>query len=142
MTAAMTSLLDKYLDPRNPGSFGGIDRFYESVRDQVEDKEAATKLLQQLNPYNISKENRSRFPRNRVVVTNLRQQFQLDLADLSKYKDKNGSVRFLLFAVDCISKLASVQPLLSKGAVHVKPALETVFKELGEPAKLQVDQGK
>ncbi|OWA54006.1 hypothetical protein BV898_18429 [Hypsibius exemplaris] len=83
------NLLNKYLDARNPGSFGGIDRFFESVKGDVADKKQAQQLLEQLDPYSINKENRKRFPRNRVVVSNMTQQFQIDLADFRRYKDEN-----------------------------------------------------
>jgi hypothetical protein len=133
--------MEKYLNPRNPGSFGGIDRFYESAKDDVIDKVAAKRILQQLDPYSVNKEARKKFKRNPIVVTNMRQQFQMDLADFRKYKEENGGVQHLLFVVDCFSKRASVQPLITKGGTHVKEALEKVFQELGEPERIQVDKG-
>ena len=68
----------------------------------------------------------------------------MDLADLRTYKNENDGVQYLQFAIDCFSKKASVLPLKSKEGARVKRALETVFKELGEPEKIQVevDRGK
>ncbi|OQV19438.1 hypothetical protein BV898_06552 [Hypsibius exemplaris] len=136
------NLLNKYLDARNPGSFGGIDRFFESVKGDVADKKQAQQLLGQLDPYSINKENRKQFPRNRVVLSNMTQQFQIDLANFRRYKDGNKGVQYLMFAIDCFSEKASVQLLLTKSADHVKKALQKVFNEMGEPKRIQVDKAK
>jgi hypothetical protein len=133
--------MEKYLDPKNPGSFGGIERFYESAREDFPDKDAAKRLLQQLDPYTINKETRRKFKRNRIIVINPRQQLQMDLADFRKYRNENNGVQYLLFAIDCFTKKASVQPLLTKGGTHVKEAIKTVFADLGVPQRVQVDKG-
>ena len=65
----------------------------------------------------------------------------MDLADMIKYANENNGVRYLLVAIDCFIKRASVQPLLTKGAIHVEPAVGRVFHELGVPEKVQVDKG-
>ena len=76
--------MEAYLNQRNPGSFGGVDRFFRSVQENVKDKQAAQEVLQSLDPYTVNKESRKKFLRNRVIVTNLQQQYQMDLADLRK----------------------------------------------------------
>ena len=137
----MENLLANYLNPRSPGGLGGVERFYQSVKNRNVSRLTAKKLLQSSDPYSVNKETRKRFTRNRILVTNLGQQFQIDLADMRKYKNENDGVQYLLFAIDCFSKMASVQPLASKGAAHVKDALVQVMKDLGEPNKIQVDKG-
>ena len=138
--AIMEALWQKYLDPQHPGSLGGVERL-KRQNDGDEDHDQVQRALQHVDTYTIGKQRRFKFKRNRIIVTNLQQQYQMDLADLSKYAQQNDGVRFLLVAIDCFSRRASVQPLLTKGAVHVKPAIEQVFEELGIPDKLQVDKG-
>ena len=136
----MDDLIAKYLDPKHPGSLGGIDRLLRST-EKNEDKSSVLKALQHVDAYTLNKENRRTFPRNPVVVTNLQHQYQIDLADLSKYAEQNDGVRYLLVAIDCFSKKACVQPLITKEELPVKNALEKVFKELGVPHKIQFDKG-
>ncbi len=128
-----------YLDPKNPGSLGGVDRFRKAAK--VSRKEAEI-FLQGLDEYTVNKDNRKRFKRNRIIVDNLQQQFQMDLADMSLYKAENDGITFLLVVIDCFSKLASVQPIKSKTGAEVLAGLKKVFRELGEPQKLQCDKGK
>ena len=136
----MDQLIAKYLNPRHPGSLGGIDRLLRSTGES-ENKETVLKALQHVDAYTLNKENRRKFPRNPVVVTNLQHQYQIDLADLSKYAEQNDGIRYPLVAIDCFSENASVQPLTTKEGPPVKKALELVFEELGVPLKVQFDKG-
>ena len=128
-----------YLDPKNPGSLGGVDRFRKAAGVT---KAKAEAFLQELDEYSVNKERRKTFRRNRIVVTNLQQQYQMDLADLSKYSKQNKGVCFLLVAVDCFSKKASIQPLKNKTGPEVLKGIKHVFNEHGEPEKIQTDKGK
>ena len=69
----MKVLLKKYLDPRNPGSFGGIHRLLRSVNDVTSDREEVLKALQNNDVYTLNKDNRHKFPRDAVIVTNVQQ---------------------------------------------------------------------
>ena len=136
----MEALWRKYLDPRHPGSLGGVERM-KRAHDGDEDRDQMERALQHLDTYTIGKQTRRRFKRNPIILTNLQQQYQMDLANMTKYANENNGIRYLLVAIDCFSKRASVQPLLTKGAIHVKPAVFKVFNELGVPEKVQVDKG-
>ena len=103
----MDKLIAKYLNPKHPGSLGGIDRLLRST-GEAENKETVLETLQHVDAYTLNKENRREFSRNPVVVTNLQHQYQIDLADLSKYSEQNDGIRYLLVAIDCFSKKASV----------------------------------
>jgi len=127
-----------YNDAKNPGGLGGVNRLAKAA---LVTKEEARKFLQERDEYTVNKERRKKFQRNKIIVTNLQQQFQVDLADLSKYYDENDGYKYLLVAIDCFSRLASVEPLKTKSGTVVK-ALTAVFKELGEPDKIQSDKGK
>ena len=139
--SSMDELIEQYLDPRNPGSFGGVDRLYRAVKDDVDNKDEVIRALQHVNAYTVNKETRRRFKRNRIIVTNLRQQFQIDLADMSKYRDQNDGINFPLVAIDCFSRKCSVHPLFNKSGLKVQRALEKVVIDLGQPDKIQSDKG-
>ena len=128
-----------YNDPKNPGGLGGVARLAKAAGVSRNEAEL---FLQGQDTYSVNKERRKKFRRNQIIVTNLRQQFQMDLADLSKYKRENDGVTFLLVVIDCFSRLASVQPLKNKTGPEVAKALQQVFREIGEPDKIQSDKGK
>ena len=132
--------MKKYLNAKHPASFGGVDRFSRGIGDIK--KEKAKEVLENLDEYSINKEARKKFQRNPIQATNLQQQYQLDLADVKKHKDRNDGVQYLLIAVDCFSRKVSVVPLKDKSGKEVKQALVKVFAELGEPDSLQTDKGK
>ncbi|GAV01654.1 hypothetical protein RvY_12332 [Ramazzottius varieornatus] len=111
----MEALWQKYLDPRHPGSLGGVERL-RRAHDGDEDREKIQRAQQHVDTYTIGKP-----------------QYQADLADMSKYGEQNDGIRHLLVVVDCFSKRASVQPLLTEEEIRVKAALQQVFKDLGVP---------
>ena len=54
------------------------------------------------------------FKRLRVIVGGLHNQYNADLADMQKLKEKNDGVRFLLIVIDMFSHHLWVEPLLNK----------------------------
>ena len=77
-----------------------------------------------------------------LVASRPMERWQVDLADMSKYKSPQNRQRtFLLTIIDCFSKFAWVKPLTNKRAATVAKALEQVFEEAGTPAVLQSDNG-
>jgi Integrase core domain len=137
----MEDLMRHYLNPRDPGSLGGVKRFHQQIQDHVPDQKNAQAMLEETDPYTINKETRKKFRRNPIVVISLRQQFQADLADVKKYAQQNNGTQYLLVVVDCFSRLASVQPLKDKTAKSLHQGLRKVFRDLGVPDKLQTDKG-
>jgi Integrase core domain len=131
--------MSKYLNPKSTGSLGGVERLHRLAPGQ--DRKAVQAALEANDAYTVNKESRRKFRRNKISVINLREQFQVDLADTQKYRHENDGVRYLLVAVDCFSKKASVQPLKDKTGTSLRTALAAVFKELGVPDKLQSDKG-
>ena len=51
----MEALLKKYLDLKNPGIFGGIDRLLRSATDVTSDREEVVKALQNNDVYTLNK---------------------------------------------------------------------------------------
>ena len=130
-----------YVQPSKIGSLGGLKR-YRDARQTNQLKRTAQSDLETIDAYTIHKERRRKFERNPVVVLDSRHQFQADLMDVSKILELNKHQKFVLVVIDSFSKRASCVPILDKTEARVRSGFEKVFKELGEPAKLQVDQGK
>jgi len=131
-----------YYDPSVPGSFGGINALYRSMRDSS-NKRSLNEIrewFESQKAYNLHKPSRKRFRRNVILVHGVDEQFQADLADMSMLSWYNNNIHFLLVCIDVFSKYAWVVPLKNKTAPAVLDGFRQIFAER-KPAKLQSDHG-
>ena len=142
-TIAMESILkETYYDPKNPGSFGGIERLLLEVQKKtgLSRKEVKAFLLQQ-NTYTLHKDRRWRFPRNKVIALFKDEQWQADLAEMVPYASQNTGYRYILVVIDVFTKYAWAVPLKRKDPESVRQGFKDIFgKRI--PCKLQTDRGK
>ena len=89
-------------------------------------------------------EHRKHFARNRTYVGRIDQQWQADLADMQKLKDKNDGYNYLLTCIDVLSKFAWIIPVKSKDAKHMLAAMRALLRRARprKPQRLQTDKGK
>ncbi|XP_042900956.2 putative uncharacterized transposon-derived protein F54H12.3 isoform X1 [Parasteatoda tepidariorum] len=128
-----------YTKPEHPGSFGGVNAIYNSVKGKVK-KSDVKKWLETKDSYTLHKPVRHKFKRNRVIVGGIDEQFQIDLVDMQSLAKFNNGFKYLLTCIDCFSKYAWAIPIKDKSAKNVLPALKTIFRER-KPEKLQSDKG-
>lgn len=90
----------------------------------------------------LMKPARKRFPRRSVKLLGVNDLVQFDLAEMSSLKSENDGIKFLLFGINCFSKLLSVIPIKNKSATTVAEAAEIALKNLKAKFKFcQVDEG-
>ena len=129
-------LLDR-LYSKGPASFGISKRLKDfsklpmtKVKMYLETKASFTKnRAQRLN-----------FPRLKVIVNDLNEIWSLDLAHVDKLAKNNRDVKYLLVAVDCLSRYLRVEPLKTKKATETAKAFRNVIKHK-QPQKVWVDDG-
>ena len=67
----------------------------------------------------------------------------VDLADMQSLSRKNNSIKYILCAIDLISKYAFVIPLKDKKGISIDNAFDKIIKQSNrKPNKLRVDQGR
>ena len=71
-------------------------------------------LLQSKDTYTLHKPVQYNFPRNRVIVTGIDDQWQADLVDIISLARFNKGYKFLLTCIDVFSNFAWVVPLKNK----------------------------
>ena len=81
---------------------------------------------------------RLNFPRLKIFVKNINEIWSLDLAHVDKLAEYNRNIKYLLVAVDCLSRYLRVQPLKTKYATETA---EKMIK-IKQPEKVWVDDGK
>ncbi len=136
-------LKNVYYDPKNPGSFGGVQAVYRAVKHlnkNIRQKEVK-KWLQNQNTYTLHKPLKRKFKRNRVVVFGVDAQWQSDLVDMSQYSRVNDGYRYILTVIDIFSKFAWAIPLKNKTEKALVDAFRQIFRSGRIPKKLQTDKG-
>ena len=135
-----------YYDPSNRGGYAGVQPLYREVKRRkypISLKEVK-KWLKSQDTYTLHKSIKRKFPRNKTRVTDMDEQWQLDLADVSNLKTHNEGYTFLLCVIDVLSKYAWVVPLKNKSAKEMVRGFQEVLKQ-GQgrrPIRVQTDKGK
>ena len=141
-----TQLQRLYLNPNDPGSFGGKEALYRSARAKglnVSRKDVSN-TLKKIDAYSLHKPVRKRFKRNATIVGNIDKQWQADLADVSHLAKHNQGYRYILTVIDCFSKYAWAIPLRKKDSKTLLAAFKELFaaSHPRKPQRLQTDKGK
>lgn len=135
-------LANLYFDPKFPGAYGGIEKFYREVKKQYPDV-TYTKIktfLSSQDAYTLHKITRKPKQYRRVIVKGINELYQADLVDFQKYADENDGYRYVCFVIDTFSKKLWVFKLKNKTGLSLKKALQ-MFLLMNRPKKMQVDQG-
>ena len=133
--------IDKYLssvyfDPKRSGGFGGVERLYRDVKEEGMYKLTRKQILEWLmaqDAFTLHKPVRRNFKRNRVLVSGIDEQWQLDLADMQSLKVYNDGYRYLLVCIDVFSKYAWVLPLKTKTGLALVEAFKMILSSGREP---------
>ena len=83
---------------------------------------------------------RLRFPRLKVKVKDINEIWSVDLAYVDKLAKYNRNVKYLLVALDCLSRYLRVEPLKANYATKTASAFKKMIKNK-QPRKVWVDDG-
>ena len=122
---------------RGPAAYGSIKNLQKSpklkpskVKFFLEGKIAHTK----------HKKYRKRFPTLKIIAYDINEIWSLDLAYVNKLAKENNDVKYLLVAVDCLSRYLRAEPLKSKYATTTADAFKKTIKSK-RPKKVWIDAG-
>lgn len=135
-----------YTDPSHPASFSGPRRLKREVdregRFKISRKEIVS-FLESQDTYSTNRPVHRRFKRNRIMVSGVHQQYDMDLCDMSKLRRYRGNrgTRYLLTVIDVFSRFAFVRPLRNKTGKVVAKALEDIMTSGSKPERCRSDKG-
>ena len=119
---------------KGPASFGNAKRpqnlsklSMKKVKMYLETKPSFTKY----------RSRRLRFPMLKVIVNDLNEIWSVDLAFVDKLAKYNSGVKYLLLAVDCLSRYLRVEPVKTKYATETAEAFKKMIKHK-QPKKVWV----
>ena len=123
---------------KGPAEFGSVENLQKKntklqprkVKQFLETKNARTKY----------KGFRKSFARLKVIAYDLDEIWSLDLAHVDKLSKQNAGIKYLLIAVDCLSRYLLVETLKSKYATTTAEAFKRMIKHK-QPKKVWVDAG-
>lgn len=136
------NLNELYFDPKFPGAYGGVEKFYYEVKKKHPNvtRVEIRKFLTKQDAYTLHKIVRKPKLYRRVIVKGIEELYQADLVDFQKYTDENDGYRYVCFVIDTFSKKLWVFKLKNKTGLSLKKALQ-MFLLVNRPKKMQVDQG-
>ena len=133
----MVKFLSYYNEKKKKnGAFSGATAFQRTAPNPK-----IKKWLSTQDTYTLHKPIRRRFPRRKVVVAGLKQQFQADLIDFSYLQKYNGGFKFILVVIDVFSKYVYVECMKNKTSQSVITAFSKILKRSGYFSSLQTDLG-
>ena len=138
-------LLSKiYRNVKSSASYSSVNALYKEAKKHEPDiKLSDVKLwLSGQDAYTLHKPARKKFKRNRIYVSTIDSQWEIDLADLSSIKEHNDGYTFLLTCIDVSSKFAWVEPLKRKSVTSICEAFNRILSTGRKPWKLRSDKGK
>ena len=110
---------------KGPASFGNAKRLQnlsklsmKKVKRYLETKPSFTKY----------RSRRLRFPRLKVIVNDLNEIWSVNLAFVDKLAKYNRGLKYLLVAVDCLSRYLRVEPLKTKYNIETAEAFKKMIK--------------
>lgn len=132
-----------YNDPSSAAGYAGVDSLFTEARKRLPNitRAQVQHFLEGDRTYSLFRPTRNRYPRLRTVPAGFLTDVQADLADLQKLAEYNGGYRYILVAVDVLSRRVFVVPVRSKATPHMKVAFDKLFRLLPhQPWKLHSDK--
>ena len=100
--------MHQYTDPSFPGSFSGLENFYQNLKSN-QPKKTVRKVLGET--YSLHFPLIKKFPRNKFLVNGIDSVWQADLVDMKAFSRKNNGYSYILTVIDVFSKYAWAIPI-------------------------------
>lgn len=140
----MKDLLELYTNPKNPGSFSGVENFYKNVKNNNINikKSELEKFLSEHPVYTLHKPITKKFKRNQIIANGINELWEIDLVDMKKYANENNQFKYILTCIDVFSKVAYAEPIKLKNDYETTEGFKKILKKAKtEPKKIHVDKG-
>ena len=102
-----------YFDTSHAGSYGSAKKLQRAIRNEGRFEIGLGQIKKWLagqETYTTMRSSRKKFPRNRVIVYGINDQWDTDLMDMADLAKENDGVKFVLVAIDVLSRQAQALP--------------------------------
>lgn len=131
-----------YFDPKQPTSFGGVDKLYQFVRTKGRgiSKGDIKKWLSKQSTYSLYRKVIRKFKRPKVIVPTKNYMFDGDTANYEAYASNNDGYKYIAVFIDVLSHFLYTVPLKTLKSTEMVNALKKVFEQ-AKPTFLRTDRG-
>ncbi len=130
-----------YYDAKHPAGYSTPNILYKHAKKHGVTRKQVREFLLSEDSYTLHKQTR-RGRRNRIVVNDIDEQWELDLSDLPAITTFNDGYRYILCCIDVLSKYAWVLSLKRKTGPVLLEAIKKIITESGrKPKRIRVDKG-
>ena len=135
-----------YFKENNPAAFSGAQKLYSVLEKKYPGVFTIRYIKQWLSnqdAYSLQKPRRHRFKTANVRVTAIGEQLDIDLLSMANLADENDGIRFLLCAIDILSRKLWVRALKNKTAKEVLSAMKDILRDISPTKirKIRADKG-
>jgi hypothetical protein len=133
-----------YYDPLKPGSYSGLTKFWNAIKnDNVYNLtySEAKNWLKKQEGYVLHKPAPRIFPRQKILMSSIDEQWDADVMDMQKFARQNHGYRYLAVFIDIFSRYIWVEPMKTKKNEDMLRAINRVFIKGRKPLYLRTDQG-
>ena len=136
----------KKLYAQGPAAYGSVKSLQQA---SGQSRKKVTRFLQAQNAYTKYRSPRKKFQRLKVIALRINEIWSMDLAYVDKLSNYNKDVKYLLVAVDVLSRFVRVQPMTNKSAPTTAKAFAKMLSGGGggkrgrvvKPEKVWTDKG-
>ena len=129
-----------YYDEKHPAGYSNEAMLYKYTKGIK--RSDIKKFLRKQRTYTLHRQKRRPLLRNRIIVSGIDDQWEVDLADLQELVEYNDGYRYLFCCIDSFSKHAWVIPLKRKNDAALIEGFDILFKATGRrPNKIRADKG-
>ena len=144
-TVIQAYLKKVYYDIGRPGSYESSGRVWTSVKDEGNPLRLTRKQVHQwlmTQPVYARHRNVKRnFPRQKILVNVMDEQWDTDLMDLHMLSRYNNGFKYIVVFIDLFSRFLWAEPVKAKTGPEIERVMKSVFKDR-KPQTLRSDQGK
>ena len=93
----MATLLENiYYNLDSPAAFTGVEAVYQKAKEHGITRRQVREWMEKQYTYSMHKPARKNFPRRKIYVRGIDDQWQIDLADMKQHRTKNDGFQYLL----------------------------------------------
>ena len=128
-----------YYDPTHPAALSSANKLAKATKIPLK---KVKKWLAKQKTYTLHRQARKTYASRKYYVSNIDEQWQMDLADMIKIKRQNNGYAYILTCIDILSRYAWARPLKTKQGSEVAMAIKDIFiTSQRKPKRIQTDQG-
>jgi hypothetical protein len=134
-------VIRRYKSSRNAGAYSGLSGFIKN-NPKYKDVNTVRKVLSGVDAYSLHKDARRNFKRPAVMCSAINYMWSTDLIFYQNYARENKGNKYILIAVDCLSKFMYAEAMKKKTSDDTIEVFKKIFKRSkSTPTKLWVDMG-